>query len=300
MQYSRVTKIEFPKFGGEDVRGWLLECERFFKLMVLQSVKSEEQSLSFFLAGLQIDVEVIVRMFKLRSLAELYGLAKLLEANLNAMKSNNTMPLLPNLVFSVYNSTYPNSPKPVFQLDVFFGSFTGNDDEEIVWEAANKDVDCELFDVLNVVQDEDGAPHIYLNALTVLNMVYATLTNDAPKGLQTLLADYNDVFAIPKKLPPIRSHDHRILMKEGSPTVNIRPYRHHVTQKDAIKSMVQELLDAGVIRYCQSHFFSPIVMVKKKDDSWRMCVDYRQLNKHTIKDKFPIPLIEELTDELCS
>nr|GEZ63276.1 hypothetical protein [Tanacetum cinerariifolium] len=178
----------------------------------------------------------------------------------------------------------------VFQLDVFFRSFTGNDDEEIVWEAANKDVDCELFDVLNVVQEEDGAPHIYLNALTdsgstynfrnsktakklgcqskstyplqdavmvlgiqwlsalVLNMVYATLTNDAPKGLQTLLADYNDVFAIPKELPPIRSHDHRILMKEGSPTVNIRPYRHHVTKKDAIKSMVQELLDAGVIR----------------------------------------------------
>ncbi|GKE25699.1 putative mitochondrial protein, partial [Tanacetum coccineum] len=73
----------------------------------------EEQSISFFLAGLQQDVEVAVRMFKPRSLAELYGLAKLQETNLNAMKSKNRMPLLPNSRFNGPNPTYPNSPKPV-------------------------------------------------------------------------------------------------------------------------------------------------------------------------------------------
>ncbi|GKD96924.1 reverse transcriptase domain-containing protein, partial [Tanacetum coccineum] len=56
------------------------------------------------------------------------------------------------------------------------------------------------------------------------------------KGLQNLLEDYNDVFAIPKALPQIRSHDHRIPLKEGTPTINIRPYRHPATQKDAIES----------------------------------------------------------------
>nr|GEY31867.1 retrotransposon-related protein [Tanacetum cinerariifolium] len=59
--------------------------------------------------------------------------------------------------------------------------------------------------------------------------------------------------------------------------------------------MVKELLKSGVIRTSQSPFSSPIVMVKKKDGSWRMYVDYRQLNKYNVKDKFPIPVIEELS-----
>ncbi|GJW60775.1 putative mitochondrial protein [Tanacetum coccineum] len=68
-------------------------------------------------------------------------------------------------------------------------------------------------------------------------------------------------------------------------------------QKDAIEDIVKELLDSGVVKLSNSPFASPIVMVKK-DNTWRMCVDYKQLNKHTIKDKFPIPVIEELIEEL--
>nr|GEU59626.1 putative ribonuclease H-like domain-containing protein [Tanacetum cinerariifolium] len=81
------------------------------------------------------------------------------------------------------------------------------------------------------------------------------------------------------------------------PLVNVRPYRHPPVQKDAIEQMVNELLDSWVIRHSQSLFSFPIVMVKKNDGSWRMCVDYKQLNKYTIKDKFPIPMIKELIDE---
>ncbi|GJV14756.1 putative mitochondrial protein [Tanacetum coccineum] len=119
-----------------------------------------------------------------------------------------------------------------------------------------------------------------------------------PFLLNQLLEDYGDMFEILTGLPPKRSHDHKIPLKEGTQPINIRPYRHPPTQKDAIETMVKELIDSGVIRHSQSSFSSPVVMVKKKDGSWRICINYRQLNKQTVKDKFPTPLIEELIDEL--
>nr|GEV00618.1 putative mitochondrial protein [Tanacetum cinerariifolium] len=85
----------------------------------------------------------------------------------------------------------------------------------------------------------------------------------------------------------------------NTPLITVRPYRLPPNQKDVVEQIVKELLDAEVIRESQSPFSSPIVMVKKKDETWRMCVDYRQLNKFTVKDKFPVIMVEELIDELC-
>ncbi|GJV33331.1 reverse transcriptase [Tanacetum coccineum] len=118
------------------------------------------------------------------------------------------------------------------------------------------------------------------------------------KDVEAMLKDFEPVFDVPKELSPKRTHDPRIPLVPNTPPVSIRPYKHPLSQKDAIELMVKELLESGVVRNSQSPFSSPIVIVKKKDGTWRMCVDYKQLNKATVKGKFPIPIVEELIDEL--
>ena len=106
------------------------------------------------------------------------------------------------------------------------------------------------------------------------------------------------MFREPTQLPPYRNHDHKIPLKEGTNAVNVRPYRHSALQKDVIEKMTRELLESGRAQPSSSSFSSPLVLVKKKDGTWRMCIDYRELNKNTVKDRYPIPVIEELLDEL--
>lgn len=80
--------------------------------------------------------------------------------------------------------------------------------------------------------------------------------------------------------------------------MNLRSYRYPHIQKQEIEKLVEEMLNLGIIQSINSPFAAPVILVKKKDGSWRFCVDYRGLNAITVKDKFPIPIIEELIDEL--
>lgn len=114
-----------------------------------------------------------------------------------------------------------------------------------------------------------------------------------------LLAKYDGVFQEPKELPPSRAHDHHIPLKLGVEPPNSRPYRYPYFQKTEIEKQVREMLTSGVIQASVSPYSSPVLLVKKKDGTWRMCVDYKALNTITVKDKFPIPAIDELLDELC-
>ena len=110
--------------------------------------------------------------------------------------------------------------------------------------------------------------------------------------------NHSKVFETPKGLPPTHDHDHAIHLIPGSVPPNIRPYRYPYAQKSEIECMVAEMLEASIIQPSQCYFSDRVVLVHKKDGSWHMCFDYMDLNKLSIKDKFPIPIIDELLDEL--
>ena len=105
--------------------------------------------------------------------------------------------------------------------------------------------------------------------------------------LQRVINKHSKEFEdIPKGIPPIQYFDHVIHLILGSVPPNIVPYRYSYSPKSEIEGMVPDMLEAGIIRPSQSSYSAPLVMVTNPDGSWRMCHDYRELNKITIKDSF--------------
>ena len=105
--------------------------------------------------------------------------------------------------------------------------------------------------------------------------------------LQKVIDNHSKVFETPKGLPPIRDHDHAIHLIPGSVPSNIRPYRYPYVQKRKIERVIAEMLEAGIIQPSQSSFSAPVVLVHKKDGSWRMCLDYGSSISSLLKMNFP-------------
>ncbi|XP_077225809.1 uncharacterized protein LOC143859017 [Tasmannia lanceolata] len=108
--------------------------------------------------------------------------------------------------------------------------------------------------------------------------------NSSSSGpVHKLLQRYKDIFSEPKGLPPSRAQDHQIPLIDDKP-VSVRPYRYAHFQKSEIERQVTQMLKDGIIRHSHSPYSSPILLVKKSDGSWRLCVDYRVLNSITVND----------------
>jgi hypothetical protein len=116
--------------------------------------------------------------------------------------------------------------------------------------------------------------------------------------VKQLLLTYADAFAAKVNYPPPRSCTYTIPLIPGAKPVSIHPYHYAPALKDKIERQVKEMLQIGLIQHNNSSFSSPVLLVKKKDNSYRFCVDYHHLNAITIKGQFPIPIIYELLDEL--
>ena len=129
----------------------------------------------------------------------------------------------------------------------------------------------------------------------------AAKVNTADPEMAKLLAEFIDVFPdkLPAELPPMRGVEHGIELKPGSRPPPARPLRQQ-SSKDAavINEFLQKGVAAGQLRVSHSPYGSMLVIVKKKDGTPRVCVDYRALNDLTIKNKYPLPLMDELFDRV--
>ena len=100
------------------------------------------------------------------------------------------------------------------------------------------------------------------------------------------------------ELPPRREIDLSIELLPGSTPISKEPYLMSLPELTKLKIQLQELLDKEYIRPSVSPWGAPVLFVKKKDDTLRLCIDYRQLNKVTIKNKYPLPSINDLFDQV--
>ncbi|XP_038704764.1 uncharacterized protein LOC120000718 [Tripterygium wilfordii] len=155
-----------------------------------------------------------------------------------------------------------------------------------------------LHQMERVIQDSSLGMLLYSQEVVGVQPVNTSLSTTQLAELEALLLTYDHIFQMPSTLPPERLHDHRIPLLPNAKPPSKRPYHYGPLQKDEIEKAVSELKQSGFIRDSHSPFSSPVLLVKKKEGTWRMCMDYRELNQLTIKDKYPIPLIDDLLDEL--
>ena len=99
-------------------------------------------------------------------------------------------------------------------------------------------------------------------------------------------------------MPPKWEVDFCIDLLPDTNPISISPYWMAPTELKELKAQLKDLLDKGFIRPSMSPWRAPVLFVKKKDEYLRMCIDYRQLNKFTIKNKYPLPRIDDLFDKL--
>ncbi|MCI27785.1 hypothetical protein A2U01_0048985, partial [Trifolium medium] len=118
--------------------------------------------------------------------------------------------------------------------------------------------------------------------------------NDIP-----IVKEFLDVFPDDiTSLPPEREIEFSIDLMPGAQPISIAPYRMSPVELRELKGQLEELLRKHFIRPSVSPCGAPVLLVKKKDDTMRLCIDYRQLNKVTIKNKYLLPRIDDLLDQL--
>ncbi|KAL0549996.1 hypothetical protein IC582_014491 [Cucumis melo] len=133
----------------------------------------------------------------------------------------------------------------------------------------------------------------------ILASVVDTRELEVSLSSEPVVREYPDVFPdeLPG-LPPSREIDFAIELELDTAPISRAPYRIAPAELKELKVQLQELLDKGFIRPSVLPWGAPVLFVKKKDGSMRLCIDYRELNKVTVKNRYPLPRIDDLFDQL--
>jgi hypothetical protein len=155
-----------------------------------------------------------------------------------------------------------------------------------------------VISALEVQKAIDLGVHVHLVKLNMVAQEPISNTQTVP-GLDQLLQEFNDVLSgLPEGLPPSRAGDHFIRLETGTSPPHSRIYPLSGAQLQELRAQLQELLERGFIRPSTSPFGAPILFVPKKDGGWRLCIDYRALNKVTVRNEHPLPRIDEMFEQL--
>lgn len=155
----------------------------------------------------------------------------------------------------------------------------------------------QTVDVNRIEKGLDGANNSLIDE-TMINVNDDIGINDKLK-LIMLLNEYRDCFAFSvKELGCVNNSEMDIKLKDPTPVV-YRPYRLPHSEREVVRSIVQELEESGIVQQSSSEYASPILLVKKKTGDYRLCIDFRTLNKRTVKEHYPLPRIDDQIDDLA-
>ncbi|XP_021775623.1 uncharacterized protein LOC110739487 [Chenopodium quinoa] len=154
--------------------------------------------------------------------------------------------------------------------------------------------------LLSVMQLKKGMRRNEPTFLATLSMKDEEVEGDIPEVIGELLGEYADILPkeLPKSLPPRRAIDHSIELVAGARPPARSPYRMAPPELAELRKQLDGLLEAGFIRPSRAPYGAPVLFQKKQDGSLRLCIDYRALNKLTVRNHYPIPLVADLFDQL--
>jgi hypothetical protein len=186
------------------------------------------------------------------------------------------------------------------------------DQHHVVLDCYNKEFTC--LDEKGNLRTVQGIPRaVTVREISALQLkksyrkgcqIFAAHMEETPKDKMPNIEDYavlkefEDVFKEIPGFPPKRDIDFSINLMPGAAPVSKTPYRMSTPELKELQMQLEELLKKGYICPSVSPWGAPVLFVKKKDGTLRLCIDFRQLNKVTVKNKYPFPRIDDLFDQL--